>query len=140
MEWWHFLAVVVGRSVAGYAVTSCQLKLGMLVGSYPQGMLGFPIHAAVVVAALLTLSPFLVAAFWPFSVEAAQRLPIAVRMVQPAALCVPYAMVAISYGQFRWGWFALYLLLPVAATLLLYRSRGADPAPNRDSRGVLMLA
>ncbi len=75
-------------------------------------MLGFPIHAAAVVAAILTLLPFLLAAFWPFGVEAVQRVPLAVRIVLPAMLCVPYAMVAISYGQFRWGWFAL---VPAAA-------------------------
>ena len=94
-------------------------------------MLDFPIHAAVVVAALLTLLPFLFAAFWPLSVEAAQRLPIAVRIVLPAVLCVPYAMVAISYGQFRWGWFALYLLLPVVISWLLYRASVADPDTAR---------
>ncbi len=103
-------------------------------------MLGFPIHAAAVVAALFTLSWFLLAAFWPLSVEAAQRLPIAVRMVLPAALCVPYAMVAISYEQFRWGWFALYLLLPVAITLLLHRSSVVDQAQRGDWSDFLVLA
>jgi membrane protease YdiL (CAAX protease family) len=103
-------------------------------------MLGYPIHAAVVVAALLTLSPFLLAAFWPISVEAAQRLPIAVRIVLPAVLCVPYGMVAISYGQFRWGWFALYLLLPAVITLLLHRSSVADRAQRGDWRDFLVLA
>src|SRR5216683_5799637 len=103
-------------------------------------MLGFPIHAAVVVVALFMLSWFLLAAFWPLSVEAAQRLPIAVRMVLPAALCVPYAMVAISYEQFRWGWFALYLLLPVAITLLLHRSSVVDQAQRGDWSDFLVLA
>ena len=103
-------------------------------------MLGFPIHAAAVVAALLTLSPFLLAAFWPFSVEAVQRLPMVARIVLPAALCIPYAMVAISYGQFRWAWFALYLLLPVVMTLLLYRASAADAAQRADWRDFLVLA
>jgi membrane protease YdiL (CAAX protease family) len=103
-------------------------------------MLGFPIHAAAVVAALLTLSPFLLAAFRPLSVEAGQRLPIAASLVLPAALCVPYAMVAISYGQFRWGWLALYLLLPVVISLLLYRASVADTAQRGDWRDFLVLA
>src|SRR5271168_4202033 len=106
-------------------------------------MLDFPLHAPVVlvvVAALLTLLPFLFAAFWPLKVEAAQRLPAAVRIVRPAVLCVPYAMVAISYGQFRWGWFALYLLLPVAISWLLYRASVADPAQRGDWRDFLVLA
>src|ERR1700756_5006494 len=103
-------------------------------------MLGFPIHAAAVVAALLTLSPFLLAAFWPFSVEAVQRVPIAARIALPAVLCVPYGMVAVSYGRFQWGWFALYLLLPVAITLLLYRASVADTAQRGDWRDFLVLA
>ena len=103
-------------------------------------MLGFPIHAAAVVAAILTLLPFLLAAFWPFSVEAVQRVPLGVRIVLPAVLCVPYAMVAISYGQFRPGWFALYLLLPVVMTLLLYRASVADVTKRGDWRDFLVLA
>jgi membrane protease YdiL (CAAX protease family) len=103
-------------------------------------MLNFPIHAPAVVAALLTLLPFLVAAFWRSSVQAVQRLPLAVRMMLPAVLCVPYAMVAISSGQFRWGWFALYLLLPVAISWLLYRASVADPAQRGDWRDFLILA
>jgi hypothetical protein len=102
-------------------------------------MLGFPIHAPVVVAALLTLVPFLFAAFWPLSVESAQRLPLAVRLVLPAVLCIPYAIVAISYGQVRWSWFALYLLLPVAISLLLHRANTADPAQGGDWRDFLAL-
>ena len=103
-------------------------------------MLGFPIHAPVVVAALLTLLPFLFAAFWSFEVHAAERLPIVVRIVRPAVLCVPYALVAISYGQFRWGWFALYLLLPVVISWLLYRASVADPAQRGNWRDFLVLA
>ena len=103
-------------------------------------MMGFPIRAPVVIAALLTLLPFLLAAFWPPSVEAARRLPVTVRMLLPAVLCVPYATVAISYGQFRWGWFGLYLLLPVAIAFLLYRASVVDPAQRGDWRDFLMLA
>jgi membrane protease YdiL (CAAX protease family) len=103
-------------------------------------MVGFPIHAAAVVAAVLTLSPFLLAAFWPVSVEAGQRLPIAVRVLLPAVLCVPYVMVAVPYGQFRWGWFALYLLLPVAISWLLYRASVADAAQCGEWRDLLVLA
>jgi membrane protease YdiL (CAAX protease family) len=103
-------------------------------------MLGFPIHAAAIVAALLTLLPFMLAAFWPLSVEVAQRLPIAVRVVLPAVLCVPYGMVSISYGQFRLGWFALYLLLPVVISWLLYNAGVADTAQRGTWRDFLVLA
>jgi uncharacterized protein len=103
-------------------------------------MLGFPLHASVVVAALLTLLPFLFAAFWPIGVQAGQSLPTAVRIVRPAVLCLPYAIVAISYGQFRWSWFALYLLLPVAISWLLYLATIADPEQHGDWRDFLILA
>jgi membrane protease YdiL (CAAX protease family) len=84
--------------------------------------------------------PFLFAAFRPVDIQATQRLPLVVRVVRPAVLCVPYAMVAISYGQFRWGWFALYLLLPVAIAFLLYRASVVDPAQRGDWRDFLVLA
>src|SRR6202012_4762710 len=54
-------------------------------------------------------------------------------------LCVPYTIVAVSYGQFRWSWFALYLLLPVAISWLLYRASVADPAQHGDWRDFLVL-
>jgi membrane protease YdiL (CAAX protease family) len=103
-------------------------------------VVNLPIHAPVVIAALLTLLPFLFAAFWPRSVEAAQRMPLSARMATPALLCVPYAMVAISYGQFRWDWFVLYLLLPVFISLLLYRASLADPEQRGSWRDFLILA
>src|SRR5882757_669698 len=103
-------------------------------------MLRFQIHASVVIAALLTLLPFLFAAYWQLNVEAGQRLPIAVRIVRPAVLCVPYAIVAISYGQFRWGWLALYLFLPVAISWLLHCASIADTAQQGDWRDFLVLA
>jgi hypothetical protein len=49
-------------------------------------------------------------------------------------------MVAVSYGQFRWGWFALYLLLPVMVSWLLYRAGFEDPAQRGDWRDFLVLA
>jgi membrane protease YdiL (CAAX protease family) len=109
-------------------------------GLFSKLMVDFPIHASVYVAALLTLLPFLYAAFWPPGVQNAQRLPLAVRIVLPGALCVPYAMVAVFSGQFRWGWFALYLLLPVMISFLLYRAGVADPEQRGDWRDLLVLA
>jgi membrane protease YdiL (CAAX protease family) len=103
-------------------------------------MMGFQVHAPLVIAAVLTLLPFLLAAFWPLNIGAAQRLPLVVRIVGPAMLCVPYAIVAVSFGQFRWGWFALYLLLPVVISWLLYRAGVADPAQRGDWRDFLVLA
>jgi membrane protease YdiL (CAAX protease family) len=103
-------------------------------------MFGFPIHGSVVFAALLTLLPFLFAAFWPLSDQAAERVPVVARIVRPAVLCVPYLLVSVSFGLFRWGWFALYLLLPVAISWLLYRAGIADPSQRGDWRDFLILA
>jgi len=102
-------------------------------------MLDSYLHAPVVIAALLMLLPFLFAAFWPPSVQAAQRLPLTVRLGLPWVLCVPYAIVAISYGQFRLSWFTLYLLLPVMISWLLYRASVADAAQRGDWRDFLVL-
>src|SRR5580704_116858 len=103
-------------------------------------MLNFSLHVPVVFAALLTLLPFFFAAFWQRSVQAAQGLPFTFRMLAPALLCIPYAIVASSYGQFRWSWLALYLLLPVVISLLLYRANLADPEQRGEWRDFLILA
>ena len=98
------------------------------------GVYGIPV--LVVVAAVLTILPFLFAAFWPMG---ADRSSTVVRIVRPAVLCIPYVLVAISYGQFRWGWFALYLLLPVLTSWLLYRASVADPEQRGDWRDFVVL-
>ncbi len=86
------------------------------------------------IAALLTLIPFLAVAFFPQAVAARVRtLPLWAQLVCPAALCLPYLLVACSGGVFRWGWFALYAALPVAIALLLWRARRAD-APQPPQR------
>jgi uncharacterized protein len=102
-------------------------------------MVDFPIHASVYVAALLTLLPFLYAAFWPENVQAAARLPLGLRIGLSGVLCVPYSIVAASYGQFRWIWFALYLLLPVAVSWLLHDAGVADPERRGGWRDFLVL-
>lgn len=102
-------------------------------------MLDSYLHASVVIAVLLTFLPFLFAAFWPQSVQSAQRLPLTVRLVLPSVLCVPYAIVAIAYGQFRWSWFTLYLLLPEAISWLLYRASIADHTQRGDWPDFLVL-
>jgi uncharacterized protein len=102
-------------------------------------MTPFLLRPMVVVAAVLTLLPFLVAAFWPLSGCAMQRLPVTVRISRPAVFCVPYVLVAVSYGEFRWGWFSLYLLLPVAVSWLLYLASVADPEQRGDWRDLAVL-
>ena len=83
---------------------------------------------ANLIAALLTLIPFLAVAFFPQAVAARiGRLPVWAQLVSPAALSVPYLLVACGGGVFRWGWFALYAALPVAVAILLWRASLADP-------------
>ena len=96
-------------------------------------------HPSVFLAALLTLVPFFSAAFWPRSLQLAQQLPLSLRMLAPALLSLPYALVSVSNGLFRWTWLALYTLLPVLISLLLYRASLADPEQRGEWRDFLIL-
>jgi len=97
--------------------------------------------AANVMAALLALAPFLAAAFFPqWASGRARLLPLWAQLSLPAALCLPYLMVAIGDGVFRWGWFALYALLPVAVAGLLWDARRVDADQRGNWRYFLVLA
>ena len=74
------------------------------------------IPSLIVLAALLTLVPLLLRGIlagqscsWP------DNGPSALRILAPALLGLPYALVSSSTGLFRWPWLALYTLLPVAS-------------------------
>lgn len=84
------------------------------------------VNPATVTAALLTLLPLLIAAFLPQALLRTRRMPLVVRLMSPAALAVPYLLVTLASGGFRWGWFALYCLLPVAIGGLLWRASRVD--------------
>jgi membrane protease YdiL (CAAX protease family) len=84
------------------------------------------------IAAVLTLLPLLAAAFFPgVAADWARRLPAWAQVLCPAVLCAPYLLVACASGVFRWGWLALYALLPVAIAGLLGQARRADEIGNR---------
>jgi hypothetical protein len=75
------------------------------------------------IAALLTLLPFFCAAFFPQATAARVRgLPLWARLLGPAALSLPYLLVACAAGQFRWGWLVLYAALPAAIAFLLWQA------------------
>jgi hypothetical protein len=79
------------------------------------------------IAALLALTPFLAAAFFPqWAAGRARSLPFWAQLASPSVLCLPYLLVAIGGGVFRWGWLALYALLPVAVASLLWQARRTD--------------
>ena len=67
------------------------------------------------------------------------RLPQTLRLVLPALLVVPYVVIAGTLHMFRWHWFALYAMLPVAIAWLLARAAMADPDQRGNWRDALIL-
>jgi membrane protease YdiL (CAAX protease family) len=100
------------------------------------------VSPAIAMAALLTLIPFLTAAFFPSRklAGATETLPVWLQLLAPAALSVPYLLVACSAGIFRWGWFAVYALLPIAVSWLLCQARRTDSGQHSNWRDFLVLA
>ena len=104
-------------------------------------MTGHIFSPANIIAAVLTLIPFLAAIFFPGAVERrAITLPLTARFLLPAILSLPYALVSISAGIFQWDWFVLYLLLPVAISLLLWQATCVDPKQRGNWRDFTILA
>jgi len=89
-----------------------------------------------VIAALLTLVPYLAVAFFPdFAAARVRAMPIWARLACPAALAIPYLLVASGTGVFRWGWFTLYALVPVGIASLLGEAARVDAGDNGNGRG-----
>jgi membrane protease YdiL (CAAX protease family) len=98
------------------------------------------LNLLTLLAAVLTLLPFLAAAFCPRNLPGlAGRLPLSVRLFAPAVLCVPYILVSRSYNTFRWGWFALYVLLPIAISTIMWQASRTDSQQHGDWRDFLVL-
>lgn len=103
--------------------------------------MGHLLIPAIVIAILLTLAPFLYAAFFGEHFAAhAHSMSLRLQLVAPASLCVPYALVACSAGSFHLGWFVVYALLPVAVTVLLWHASWADPEQKGNWRDYFVLA
>lgn len=99
------------------------------------------ISPAIVMAALLTLAPFLFAAFFARRwATLGERWPVGVRLIAPGLLGVPYVLVACSARIFRWDWLALYVALPVAIATLLWGAGRVDVAGRGNWRDFLVLA
>lgn len=93
------------------------------------------------VAAVLALLPMLCAGFFPERFQAAVRgLPLWLRLLLPAVVALPYALVTVSYHDFRWPWCGLYSVLPVAIAGLLYRAALVDADQSGSWRDFLVLA
>jgi hypothetical protein len=98
------------------------------------------ITPANVLAALLTLIPFLAVAFFPEPMGArVRRLPLAARLFLPAALCIPYILVTAAAGDFHWQWCGLYAALPVCIAVLLWQAAQIDPDSSGNWRDFLIL-
>jgi hypothetical protein len=99
------------------------------------------ISPAIAIAALFTLIPFLTAAFFSTELaDAAEKLPTSMRLLGPSILCMPYLLVACSTGTFHWSWLALYALLPIAVSTLMWQARRSDPDRHGNWRDFLLLA
>jgi len=99
------------------------------------------VTAPNLVAALFTLLPYLLFAFVPDEATArVQSLPLWAQLTSPAALAVPYVLVACGAGVFRWGWLALYALLPVVIAALLWQAAHIDTEHRGNWRDFLILA
>jgi uncharacterized protein len=95
----------------------------------------------IVIAACLTLLPFLAAAFLSEKIaRQASGSPAWSRLLWPSVLSLPYVLVTGSAGTFRWGWFALYAMVPVAVAASLWNAGAADPGQRGDWRDFLVLA
>ena len=91
----------------------------------------YPLSPLIVIAAVLTLFPYLAAAFFSARfVSAVRALPTLAQVLLPALLCVPYLLVAIDRGALSVRWLALYAILPVAMAALMAISRGAGKDRN----------
>ena len=99
------------------------------------------ITAPNLIAAILTLIPFLAAAFFPGRIAGwPRRWPLWAKLSAPTPLCIPYVLVTVAGGDFHWRWFALYALLPDAMAALLWWAGRADAAQRGDWRDFLVLA
>jgi uncharacterized protein len=93
-----------------------------------------------IAAALLLLIPYLAACFFTSRLlKASQQIPQWLRILAPSILCIPYALVAAFTGIFRWYWFTLYAIIPIAIAFLMHQARTADPEQHGNWRDYLVL-
>lgn len=98
------------------------------------------ITLANVLAALLTLIPFFWMAFCPRTASArVAGFPLALKLLGPALLCVPYILVAAAAGDFHWQWCTLYAALPVSIAILLWQAAEIDSSQRGNWRDYLIL-
>jgi membrane protease YdiL (CAAX protease family) len=93
------------------------------------------------IAAVLLLIPYLAAALFPAAaIGLVRKLPLRAQLACPALLSIPYVLVTVGAGDFRWSWFALYALLPCAMAALLWHAAQVDAEQRGDWRDFFVLA
>ena len=94
----------------------------------------------MVVAACLTLLPLVVVGFFGDSVRRqSDKSPAWVRVVRPAMLCIPYLLVSLAGGMFRWTWLLVSALVPVMVAGLMLDGKRVDPEQRGTWRELLAL-
>lgn len=89
-------------------------------------LLAFPVIPTAV-ALLLLLAPLLAFGFaGERCIRATQLLPAPLRLAMPAALVIPYLIVALSSHVFALRWFLIYLFAPVAIATLEWLAARVD--------------
>jgi membrane protease YdiL (CAAX protease family) len=96
-----------------------------------------PAAVAVLVVELAPASIFAFAA--DRAARSMARWPFSVRWVLPSLLALPYVAIAITQQMFRWNWFVLYAVLPVAMAWLLDQAAKADPEQRGNWGDALIL-
>jgi uncharacterized protein len=100
-----------------------------------------PLTPANLIAAVLTLLPFLAVAFFSHKILAVLRaLPVWSQLACPVVLCIPYALVTCGVRNFQWQWLLLYAALPVAIAAMLWNAKRLDPEQRGSWRDFLILA
>ncbi len=91
----------------------------------------YPLSPFIVIAAVLALIPYLIAAFLPGRFAGFVRgLPAVIRVLMPSLLCLPYVLVAADRGSLAMVWLMLYAILPVAMAGLMAISARAGKGGN----------
>ena len=96
-----------------------------------------PLLIAAFVCALLPLLAFGLVGKW--IAATLNRLPIAARLFLPAVLGIPYALASLNASTLRWGWLAVYLLLPVAVAAVFADAARRDPQQQGNWRDFAIL-
>src|SRR4051812_6052940 len=94
----------------------------------------------VIAVLALELAPATAFGFAGDRVTAAiSHWPRLLRLLIPALLALPYAVLALEHHAFRWQWTILYIFLPIVVAALLMQASVADPEQRGNWRDALIL-